>query len=78
MCTIDARVKSDDGGPLGDETGILACQHALSRPTSCAKQELARSFVGRPKLAFYRLAALLAQLELSTPVEYCPTLTIEN
>jgi hypothetical protein len=75
MCTIEARVKSDDGDPSGDETGILACQHALSRPTSCAEQEIARSFLGRPKLAFYRLAA---QLELSTPVEYCPTLTIEN
>jgi hypothetical protein len=75
MCATEARVKSDDGDPSGDETAILARQHARSRSTSCAEQELARSFLGRPKLAFYRLAA---QLELSTPVEYRPTPTIEN
>jgi hypothetical protein len=71
MCTIEARVKSDDGDPSGDETGILACQHALSRPTSCAEQEIARSFLGRPKLAFYRLAGLLAQIFYDTIITGC-------
>jgi len=63
MRAIEAWVESDDGNPLGDETGILACRYASIKNGSCREEEVARFLSSRPKVVFDRLAGLLAQLE---------------